>query len=141
MFLTLLLVTFLVAAGVSWLVAWAFERPIHDILNRIIDRAISGAWALYMRFALLVVGISSGVRIFELEKYITPLRYSQPNQIVELTPERWVLEIYRTIIDTLQGTAWIMLVFFVITLVAYVIVRLSELRNQRKQNDSNAEIR
>jgi hypothetical protein len=129
-FLTLLVITFLVAAGVSWLVARAFEQPIDGILRRIIDSAISGAWAMYMRFALLVVGISSGVRIFELEKYITPPRSvpGQPGHVVQLTSERWVLEIYRTVIDTLQGTAWIMLVFFVATLVAYVVIRLGELR-------------
>lgn len=39
-----------------------------------------------------------------------------------------MLEVYRTIIETLQGIAWMLLVFFVVALVAYVIVRLSELK-------------
>ncbi|KAF1728439.1 hypothetical protein CSC76_05110 [Pseudoxanthomonas mexicana] len=40
-------------------------------------------------------------------------------RIIALTTERWVLEVYRTIIETLQG--------FAVALLAYVVVRLSEL--------------
>ena len=47
---------------------------------------------------------------------------------MELTFERWVLEIYRTVIETLQGIAWMLLVFFVFALVAYVVVRVAELK-------------
>ena len=43
-------------------------------------------------------------------------------QIIALTTERWVLELYRTIIETLQGIAWMLLVFFLCSLVAYVVV-------------------
>jgi hypothetical protein len=36
------------------------------------------------------------------------------------------LEIYRTIIDTLGGLAWALLVFFIATLIAFVIVKRGE---------------
>lgn len=49
-------------------------------------------------------------------------------QIIALTSERWVLEVYRTVIQTLQGIAWMLLAFFAVALLAYVIVRLSELK-------------
>ena len=71
MFLTLLFVTFLISAFVALLVVWLFTRPIDLILKRIIADEMSGAWAKYIRFGLYVVGISSGVRINELERYIT----------------------------------------------------------------------
>ena len=71
MFLTLLLVTFAIAALVSILVAAAFRKPVQAILTRVIADEISSAWRRYVMFALFVVGISSGVRIWELEKYIT----------------------------------------------------------------------
>jgi hypothetical protein len=32
--------------------------------------------------------------------------------VLELTQERWILEVYRTIIETLQGIAWALLLFF-----------------------------
>lgn len=130
MFLGLLLVTFLLALSVSAIVARMFADPLDRILKRIIADEISAAWLKYMKFAILVVGVSAGVRIYELEKYITPPAYVKDAQIVQLTTERWVLEIYRTIIETLQGIAWMLLVFFVFALIAYVIVRLAEIRKK-----------
>lgn len=126
MFLTLLLVTFVVALAVSAVVARMFAKPLDSILRRIIADEISSAWLRYMKFAIFVVGVSAGVRIHELEKYITP--YDKDVKIVELTQDRWVLELYRTVIETLQGIAWMLLVFFVFALIAYVIVRLGELK-------------
>ena len=128
MFLTLLLVTLLLATAVSWAVSIAFNRSINSILSRIIADEISSAWVRYLKFAILVVGISSGVRIQQLERYITPNQWQEKPRVITLTTERWVLEVYRTIIETLQGIAWMLLVFFVIALIAYVIVRIFESR-------------
>lgn len=128
MFLTLLVVTFFIALIVSAIVARIFAKPIDDILKRIINDSISSAWAQYLQFAIYVVGISSGVRIWSLESYITP----RPNTTaLELTRDRWVLEVYRTIIESLQGLAWVLLVFFVIALIAFVIVRAFEFRQKQ----------
>ena len=130
MFIILLIVTLLVALGVSLLVIRAFSRPIDSILRRIISDDISVAWLRYLKFAILVVGVSAGVRIYELEKYITPQFPDKAPRIVELTSERWILELYRTVIQTLQGIAWMLLVFFIVALMAYVIVRISETRRR-----------
>ena len=130
MFLLLLLVTLAIAFAVSALVARGFTQPLDRILKRIIDDDISSAWLKYLKFAILVVGVSAGVRIHELEKYITPFRFDKDQRIIELTLDRWVLELYRTVIDTLQGIAWMLLVFFVFALIAYVIVRLSEMKRK-----------
>lgn len=132
MFLTLLLVTFCVAAIVSALVAKAFSKSADQILNRIIANEISKAWHRYIMFAIFVVGISSGVRIWDLEKYITKPQYPSA-EVVPLTSERWVLEVYRTIIETLQGLAWVLLVFFVVALFAYVVVRIFEFRGEKSE--------
>jgi hypothetical protein len=75
-----------------------------------------------------------GARVWELERYVTPARYDKDSRILELTTERWVLEIYRTIIETLQGIAWMLLVFFVFALIAYVIVRVFELKHKVPPN-------
>lgn len=130
MFLGLLLLTFILALSVSIGVARMFTDPLDRILKRIIADEISDAWLKYMKFAILVVGVSSGVRIYELEKYITPASFVKDAQVVQLTGDRWVLEIYRTIIETLQGIAWMLLLFFVFALIAYVIVRLAEMRKK-----------
>ena len=129
MFYYLMISTFVLALGVSFMVMRLFSQSIQDILARIIQ----DAWAKYTKFAGMVVGTSSGIRIYDMEKYITPLTYTDNNKkiVIELTQERWVLEIYRTIIETLQGLAWMMLVFFMVALLAYVIVRWAEIKHQK----------
>jgi hypothetical protein len=129
MFLTLLIVTFLVAVAVSTVVVVVFSKPARLILQRIIADSISTVWLYYLMFALYVVGISSGVRINELEKYITKPAVEHA-EITQLTAERWILEIYRTVVDTMQGLAWALLVFFICTLFAFMIGRLLELKRQ-----------
>jgi ABC-type transport system involved in multi-copper enzyme maturation permease subunit len=131
MFVLLLIVTFLVALGVSTVVVRMFTAPIERILSRIISDPISSEWVKYLKFAIYVVGISSGVRVWDLEKYITRPQ-TEFAEIVELTANRWVLEVYRTIISTLEGAAWLLLVFFIFALLAYVIVRVVEAREQRQ---------
>ena len=130
MFITLLSVTFVIALLVSFVVSRGFSVPISNILSRIISDAISIAWVRYLQFAIYVVGISSGVRIWDLEKYISP---SKDTDILVLNFNRWVLEIYRTIIGSLIGLAWMLLVFFMFALIAYVIVRISA--NRGIKND------
>ena len=135
MFITLLIVTFAIAFVVASAVVLIFGGPIGKILARIISDEISKAWLKYLKFAIYVTGISSGVRIWELEKYITEPRY-EGSEIVQLTTERWILEVYRTVIGTLQGAAWMLLVFFVFALIAYVIVRAFELKKKNSESKS-----
>lgn len=132
MFMTLLLITFVIALAVSLAVAKLFANPVNAIINRIVADDISSAWTRYLRFAIMVVGISSGVRIHQLERYITPMMSKDQNAILALNSDRWVLEIYRTIIGSLSGIAWMLLVFFIFALLAFVIVRMSEMRRAEK---------
>ena len=134
MFYYLIISTFALALLVSFIVMRVFSSSINAILARIIHDPIHEAWAKYTKFAGMVVGTSSGIRIYDMEKYITPLTYAENDKriVIELTQERWVLEIYRTIIETLQGLAWMMLVFFMVALIAYVIVRWSEIKYAAK---------
>ena len=71
MFFTLLIVTFLIALAVSFGVVRLFDRPIASILQRVVAEELSGAWHRYIKFAAYVVGVSGGVRIHELERYIS----------------------------------------------------------------------
>ena len=129
MFYTLLLVTFVLAVAVSFLVVQAFKKPIALIFNRIIQDPVSEVWKKYVTFAAYVVGISGGVRIYQLERYLSPAK--KDAEVLVLTPERWTLEVYRTIIETLQSLAWMYLVVFIVALIAYVIVRGNERRQKQ----------
>ena len=125
-FLLLLIVTLTIAVLVSGLVIFFFRKPVDKILNRIIGEDISVAWRKFLTFALFVVGISSGVDLDKLEQFVQPAAEAMVRP--ELTPEFWGLEIYRTIIGTLGGMAWALLLFFVVALVAFVLVKRKEVR-------------
>lgn len=137
MFITLLIVTFTIAVCASFAVARLFDHPISAILARIVSEELSSAWRRYITFAIYVVGISGGVRIWELEKYITA-RTKEQEPIV-LNADRWILEVYRTVIETLQSIAWMLLVFFVFALIAYVFTRGFELRYGKQVREGSAE--
>ena len=126
MFFTLLAITLSLSVAVSYAAARVFSKPVGAIFRRIIQDEISAAWQRYVMFATYVGGISAGVRIYDLERYISP--QFQDMEILQLNAERWVLEIYRTLIACLQGIAWMYLVVFVVALLAYVIVRGFELK-------------
>ncbi len=125
MFITLLVVSFLISLSVILFVVRLFQNSMRLILDRVVSPDLSGAWLRYLSFATVVVGVSGGVRIWELEKYITGETIDDKPIILNL--DRWVLEVYRTLIGTLQSAAWLLLVFFVFALIAYVIVRAFEL--------------
>jgi len=128
-FRTLLIVTFAIAALVSFIVARVFDRSIRQILERLVTPELAGAWHRYLLFALYVVGISGGVRVWSLEQYVNPRGPQDPALV--LTADRWTLEVYRTVIGTLQSVAWMLLVVFVFLLIGYVVARGLELRAAR----------
>jgi len=130
MFLFFLFATFAAAAAVSFAVMWVFTKPIDRVLRRIIADEISSSWSKYMKFAIMVVGVSAGVQLRDLERYINPTVGGHEVQTATWPGfDRWIFELYRTCIDTLQGIAWMLLVFFVFALIAYVIVRIGEMRS------------
>jgi len=132
MFLTLLLVTFLIAAATATITALLFSKPVKKILACLVSDELAPAWLRYLLFAIYVVGISGGVRVWDVEKYITP---GKEGQILVLNSDRWVIEIYKTIIGTLQSVAWMLLVFFLFALLAYVVVRGFEFKRMTKEHE------
>ena len=126
MFWSLLFVNLIEAFIICMIVATLFRRPVSRIMQRLVTDDIYTAWTKYITFAIYVVGISGGVRIWDLEKYINPS--GKDNIILELTKDRWMLEVFHTVIATLQSVAWMMLVFFLFALIAYVIIRGFEMK-------------
>jgi hypothetical protein len=135
MFLYLLFATFGTALAVSFFVMRLFTKPVDSVLHRIIADEISTAWSKYMKFAILVVGVSAGVQLRDLEKYINPALGGREVQTASLSSDRWIFELYRAAIETLQGIAWMLLVFFAFALIAYVIVRIGEARKEQTSSE------
>jgi hypothetical protein len=127
MFITLLIVTFIIALAMSTLVALLFRKPIFKILSRLVTDELAPMWQRYILFATYVVGISGGVPLWDIEKYVTP---DKDGKLLQLTSDRWIIEVYKSIIGSLQSIAWMLLIFFLFALVAYVVVRGFEARRQ-----------
>lgn len=136
MFVALLFGTLLISVVVCILVVRVFDKPIRSILTRLVAEELGEAWHRYITFAIYVVGISGGVRIYALEQYVNPR--NKDVAIPDLTAARWALEVYRTIIETLQSIAWMLLVVFLFALVAYVILRGFELRQSAGRRDGSS---
>ncbi|HEU4335487.1 MAG TPA: hypothetical protein VFT32_13410 [Candidatus Eisenbacteria bacterium] len=128
MFLLLLATTLGVALLTSGIVVFFFKKPIRQILDRIIGESIAEGWQRFLLFAIYVVGVSSGVQIWKLEQYVhpQPMGPEGASRVLALDGPSIGLEIYRTIIQVLQGIAWALLVFFVVALIAFAIIRRAE---------------
>jgi hypothetical protein len=134
-FVALLVITFLLAAVTATGVALLFSRPVNKILGRLVSEQLAPIWRRYILFAIYVVGISGGVRVWDVERYITP---DKEGKLLALNSDRWVIEIYKTIIGTLQSVAWMLLIFFLFALVAYVVLRGFELRRPDNGRETSA---
>ena len=126
MIITLLAATFVIALVVSLLLAVMFRKPVRAIMKRIVAEELSEAWVRYLTLAIVVVGVSGGVQVWNLEKYLNPAKDQPP---LVLNGDRWVLEVYRAVIGTAQAITWMLLIFFVFALIAYVLVRNAERRS------------
>jgi len=124
----LLVITLLLSLIVAGLVAWFFRKSISTIMNRIVGDPLASAWVKYVMVAIVVVGASGGVRPWDYEKYISPAK-DQP--LLVLNTDRWILELYRSAIGSAQAITWLLLVFFVFALIAYVLLRGAELKQAK----------
>jgi hypothetical protein len=132
MFIALLAIVLVLSAIVCFAVTLVFRKQIDRILQRLVGEDIYTAWSKYLLFAVYVVGISGGVRVWELDRYITPVK---DQQIIELTSDRWFLEIFRTVIGTLQSVAWVLLLFFLVALIALMLVKGREMKRQNRGDE------
>ena len=127
MFLALFGVSLVLAFAISATVAWVSKDVIEGILHRFLADKISTAISKYLRFAIVVAGISDGTRSGALRDYISAPAYTRDELTRQLTPEFWALELYRTAIGSLEGILWLMLLFSLGATVAIVLIRRANL--------------
>lgn len=123
MFVLLLVGSLLLAFALSASVSWLCARPIDTIANRFVGERVGSILAKYMRFAIIVVGITAGTRVRPLEEYIAAPNYSKAKIAQSVTQEFWALELYRAFIETLQGIGCLFLLVIVIALLTLFVVR------------------
>ena len=127
MFLALFGVSLVLAFAISAIVAWASKDVVEGILHRFLADRISAAVSKYLRFAIIVAGISDGTRAGILRDFIYTPNTNRDALSAQLTQEFWALELYRTAIGSLEGILWLMLIFSLGTIVAIVLIRRANL--------------
>jgi len=120
MILISLLLNLLIALSISFLLIKIFDKSITGIIKRIIPEDINSGWILYIKLAIFLVGVSGGVNIFRLDEAINV----RPQLFFSFS--NFILELYKTAFDTLKAITWLLLIFFIISLIAYIMIRAAE---------------
>jgi hypothetical protein len=146
MFVALFAASFVLALALSVTVAWISREAIDSILRRFVaDRAVRAGFEKYIRFAIVVVGISGGTRVRVLQEYLAASDLNKEAMAAQLTQEFWALEIYRAIVGTLEAIAALLLVCIFLALIAPVVVRMLKLEpvkiHEQEQEPADSERR
>ncbi|OHX13651.1 hypothetical protein [Chromobacterium sphagni] len=137
MFYVLFGTILIVVAATAAAAARFFDPAVAKILGRTIGEELAFAWRKYVFFAIVVTGISGGVRPWSLERYLAPAPGKGSTQLA-LGGERWMLELFQAFISTLQSIAWVVLLFFLCAMLAYVVMRAVEFRRQEAESRRNS---
>jgi hypothetical protein len=127
MFVVLFLSTFLLALAIAVTVAWATKEPIEAILRHFFAVHLSAAFAKYFQLAIVLVGVTAGTRVRALQDYISAPEYNKQALLAQLTQEFWVMELYRTVVGTIEGILWLVFLFALLVFLVVVIIRRSKL--------------
>jgi hypothetical protein len=146
MFVALFAASFVLALALSITVAWISREAVDGILRRFVgDRAVRAGFEKYIRFAIVIAGVSGGTRVRVLQEYLAASELNKAAMAAQLTQEFWALEIYRTIIGTLEGIAVLLLVCIFLALIAPVVVRMLGLEplkaHEEEQKSADSERR
>lgn len=127
MIVTLFVVSFLLALGVSYGVSKLCRDHVEAIANRFLAKNISAGTAKYLQFAIILVGISNGTRVRLLEDYMSAPAWSKPELAAQLTQELWAIALYHTLVDALLGIAWLLVAFALIAMFVVIAIRRSNM--------------
>src|SRR5687767_7805302 len=129
MFITLLLVTLVLAVCIAILGLRYLGKPLRGVLHRIVGVDASDHWYKFAMFALYITSVGHGVQVYGLERYI---QTRHKDEIMPpLTVEAWIFELYPVIERTLEGLAWGAMTIFIIGLLALVVLRAFEIRREK----------
>jgi hypothetical protein len=133
MFIALFGASFVLALVLSATIAWLSREALDTILRRfVVDPVVRSGFEKYIRFAIVVVGISSGTRVKPLQEYISAAEWNKPALQAALTQEFWTLELYRTVMGTLEGVAGLLLLCIFLALMAPAVLRMLKVEPPKK---------
>ncbi len=119
MFILLLLSLFATSLIAALIVHKIFGNSIKKILKELFNQDIYEGWYKYIIFAIYVISWTSGSRIWQINQYIETGDSSIP-----LTNTRFAMELYDGLMQSFQGVIWLLFVFFLFAMIAFVIVKI-----------------
>jgi len=137
MFVILFLASFALALALSLFIAYISRDAIDSILRRFVgDDAVRAGFEKYIRFGIVVVGIMGGTRVRALQEYIAASSWNKTALEAALTQEVWVMEMYRTIIGTLEG---LVLLLLICILLAFIVPAVNRMLKGEPQKTSEGQ--
>lgn len=82
------------------------------------------AWMSCIRFTLVVVGVSGGVRFYELANHLNSRGADMA--LSAMTTNHWLVELYGTAVGTLDSIVWVLLGFLFAALIGHAVVRVPD---------------
>lgn len=129
MVLVLFGISLVLAIAISATVAWISKEAVESVLHRFLAEKLSLGVSKYLRFAMVVAGISEGTRSGALREYIASPSYTRDAMAAQFTPEFWTLELYRTALGALEGILGLILLFSFIAIIAIFLIRKANLKD------------
>lgn len=128
MIVILLLASLVIALVVAGVFTLLVKSALDGVLTRIVGTESARSWNRFALFAIYASGLARGIDTNRLRFDLQNPNNSQGAG--SLGAERWILELYRVAEDALAGVMMASITIFVISLIAFVIVRGFEQRRE-----------
>lgn len=123
MFSVVLFTCLLFALAVCFATIALLWRPLADLMANRLSPSAAILWSRTLKFAICVIGVSLGIRVWEIERFLLPDQ--------EITANIVVLEAYKTLLRTAQAN----LAMVVVIGLAIGVVVLMKPREAPKDQD------
>lgn len=124
LFITMFSVSLLTALFISY----TFVPWLNRILDRLASQPLLLAWRKCLNWAIILVGLQGGVKLDMLEDFA----FSQRQIPFNTNPMHWVVEIYRSFIDTAQSCIWVVVLFLLVAFVVEALIFALQRKNKKE---------
>jgi hypothetical protein len=128
---------FLSTLVISGSVVLIFSPLIDGVLFRLITGEMAAAWSLFAKFALLVAALTGGLRLSDIGSLISAAQGG--GAPASLSSGKILLEVFRAVLGTLNGSVWMLLLIFGAGLVCTVAQKLYARVSNEQASDGGPE--
>lgn len=120
------------AAAVAGIATVAFSPAIDRVLYKLIPEEVAPSWSQFMKFALFVASFARGMPVLDGARFIDR---SGPLVTPPVEGQGFVL-VMKSVGGALAGASWTLLVFFGVTLTAFMAGRVWVALKERRDKEA-----